>query len=86
MDERPTDQFLTAKDIAIITRSVADDPPEFALLLDVIHDEAKLDWRQEVTFGRSKAIELTQLLNYSLTQVGVDWRPGDPADFTPPEE
>ena len=85
MDEAPTDQHLTAKNMAVITRAVADDPPEFALLLDVQHDEAGLDWRQEVTFSRSKAVELTQLMDYSLTQVGVQWRPGDAADHTPPQ-
>ena len=82
----PSEQHLTAKAMATRTTSAGDDPPTFGLVLDVVHDETHTEWRQEIALPRSKAIELTQLMDHSLTQIGIDWRPSDHADFTPPEE
>lgn len=81
----PTEQHLNATEIATITRMSVPDPPELVLMLDVVHDETKLAWRQEVRFTARQMIEITQLLVYSCQQVGIDWRPNDHNDFTPPE-
>lgn len=70
----PTEQHLTVQDMASMTRMAGvEDPPEFRLVLDVVHDETGLDWRQEIAFKGKKMIELTQLMIYSCEQIGVDY-------------
>ena len=81
----PTEQHLALDDMATITRMGVPDPPEMSLVLDVIHEETQLKWRQEIRLGKIQMVELTQLMDYSCSQVGIDWRPSDAADFTPPD-
>jgi hypothetical protein len=72
--EGETEQHLTCLEMATRTLTVTDDPPEFMLMMDVEHNESKMQWRQEVALSKPKAIELTKLMAYSLDNVGVEWR------------
>lgn len=81
-----TEQHLTARGVATMTKMGVPNPPEMSLILDVTHDETNHAWRQEVKLNREQMIEMTQLLVYSCHQVDLDWRPNDAHDFTPDDD
>ena len=69
-----TEQHLSVESpITTITRMSVDDPPEFVLKVDVIHDETHHAWRQEIRFDSNQMVELTQLMVYACGQIDLEW-------------
>jgi hypothetical protein len=72
-DAIAVDQPLTVADMMTTTYRKVPDPPEVLLVLDVIHDDTKHEWRQAVRFNRTRFEQLIRLLHYTAQEEGIPW-------------
>lgn len=72
--EEPADQVLEAIDFHASTTQVGDNPPTLMLIIDIVHPETGLQWRQQLTFTRERWIALIQLLVFAADAENVEWK------------
>jgi hypothetical protein len=72
--EEPPDQILEAIDFHASTTQVGDNPPTLMLIIDILHSETSMQWRQQLTFTRERWIALMQLLTFAADAEGVEWK------------
>jgi hypothetical protein len=72
--EEPPDQILEAIDFHASTTQVGDNPPTLMLIIDILHSETSMQWRQQLTFTRERWVALMQLLAFAADAEGVEWK------------